>query len=140
MASKAEAVAYWAHAVLRARPDECCRLVLAVEHRTAHQIFGSPDDDTRVALARCRDAWTWGVDAVPERTEKLHLTARHAGDSAAPAQTAPVFWQVRGYALVESHPVTNDSVVLQHYGRGIEDSASGRGLHRVLAVGPCRCR
>ena len=156
-----------------------------------------PDDGTRVALARCRDAWAWCVDAVPERTEKLHLTlhflgavpqarlpelidglrvsfsqftlhldraqrwpngvavltpqavpqallalhaalrdglerlnvatearrwrphltlARHAGDSAAPAQTAPVHWQVRGYALVESSSVTSDYVVLRHYG------------------------
>ena len=44
LASKAEAVAYGQHAVLGARLDECCRLVLAVEQRTAHQIFGSPDD------------------------------------------------------------------------------------------------
>ena len=44
LASKAEAAAYWEHAVLGARLDECCRLVLAAEQRTAHQIFGSPDD------------------------------------------------------------------------------------------------
>jgi uncharacterized protein (DUF1810 family) len=40
----AEAVAYWEHAVLGARLKECCQLVLAAERRTAHQIFGSPDD------------------------------------------------------------------------------------------------
>ncbi len=168
------------------------------------------DDGTRVALARCRDAWAWCADAVPQRTEKLHLTlhflgavpqqrlpelidglrvsfsrfalhldgvqrgsndvavltpkalpqavlalhaalcdglegldlatesrrwrphltlARHAGDSAAPAQTVPVYWQVRGYALVESHAVTSDYGVLRHYGEsvaGVEDGASGR--------------
>jgi uncharacterized protein (DUF1810 family) len=44
LASKAEAAAYWQHAVLGARLDECCRLVLAAEQRTAHQVFGSPDD------------------------------------------------------------------------------------------------
>ena len=156
-----------------------------------------PDDGTRVALARCRDAWAWCADAVPERTARLHLTlhflgavtqqrlpelidglgvtfsrftlpldcverwpngvvvltpkalpqallalhaalcdgleglglatetrrwrphltlARHAGDSAAPLQTAPVYWQVRGYALLESHAVTSDYVVLRYYG------------------------
>ena len=43
LASKAEAAAYWQHGVLGARLDECCRLVLVAEQRTAHQIFGSPD-------------------------------------------------------------------------------------------------
>jgi RNA 2',3'-cyclic 3'-phosphodiesterase len=156
-----------------------------------------PDDGTRAALAQCRDAWAWDADAVPERTERLHLTlhflgavpqrrwpelieglrvsfsaftlhldrvqrwpngiavltpqavpqallalhahlrvglerldlvtecrrwrphltlARHAGDSVAPAQASPVHWKVRGYALVESRSVTNDYVVLRHYG------------------------
>ena len=42
--SPAEARAYLAHAVLGARLRECAQLVLAVEGRTAHQIFGSPDD------------------------------------------------------------------------------------------------
>jgi uncharacterized protein (DUF1810 family) len=44
IASKAEAEAYWSHPVLGARLRECCRLVLAVEGRTASQIFGAPDD------------------------------------------------------------------------------------------------
>ena len=44
LACKAEAAAYWEHAVLGARLDECCRLLLAVQQRTAHQIFASPDD------------------------------------------------------------------------------------------------
>jgi uncharacterized protein (DUF1810 family) len=44
LASKAEAAAYWEHAVLGARLDECYRLVLAAEQRTANQILGSPDD------------------------------------------------------------------------------------------------
>jgi RNA 2',3'-cyclic 3'-phosphodiesterase len=33
-----------------------------------------PDDGTRLALARCRDAWAWDGNAVPEPTERLHLT------------------------------------------------------------------
>ncbi|HUN26847.1 MAG TPA: DUF1810 domain-containing protein [Steroidobacteraceae bacterium] len=44
LASLAEARSYLAHAVLGARLRECTRLVNAVEHRTARQIFGSPDD------------------------------------------------------------------------------------------------
>jgi len=39
-----EARAYLAHPVLGARLRECTRAVLAVEGRTLHEIFGSPDD------------------------------------------------------------------------------------------------
>jgi len=39
-----EARAYLAHPVLGARLRECSELVLAVEGRTIHEIFGSPDD------------------------------------------------------------------------------------------------
>ena len=38
-----------------------------------------PDDATRVALARCRDAWTWGPAAAPEPTARLHLTLHFLG-------------------------------------------------------------
>jgi uncharacterized protein (DUF1810 family) len=44
IASLAEAVAYKHHALLGARLKECSELVTAVEGRTAHAIFGSPDD------------------------------------------------------------------------------------------------
>ena len=39
-----EARAYWQHPVLGSRLKECAELVLAVEGRSAHEIFGSPDD------------------------------------------------------------------------------------------------
>jgi len=39
-----EARAYLAHAVLGSRLRACFQATLAVEGRTAHQIFGSPDD------------------------------------------------------------------------------------------------
>jgi uncharacterized protein (DUF1810 family) len=39
-----EAVAYWQHPILGGRLAECTRLVVAVSGKTAHQIFGSPDD------------------------------------------------------------------------------------------------
>ena len=39
-----EARAYLSHPVLGPRLVECCEAVLAVEGRSAHEIFGSPDD------------------------------------------------------------------------------------------------
>jgi len=44
IASRAEAAAYLTHPTLGARLRECVELVLAVQGRTAHEIFGSPDD------------------------------------------------------------------------------------------------
>jgi uncharacterized protein (DUF1810 family) len=44
IASPEEAIAYLAHEVLGQRLFECTRLVLAVQNKTAHDIFGSPDD------------------------------------------------------------------------------------------------
>ena len=44
LADLAEARAYLGHAVLGARLRACTRLVLALEGRSAHDIFGSPDD------------------------------------------------------------------------------------------------
>lgn len=44
IASLGEARAYLAHPVLGARLRECVAAVLAVQGRSAHQIFGSPDD------------------------------------------------------------------------------------------------
>jgi len=44
LASRDEAAAYLAHPVLGARLRECVGLVLGVDGRSAHEIFGSPDD------------------------------------------------------------------------------------------------
>jgi uncharacterized protein (DUF1810 family) len=44
IASKAEAQAYWAHPLLGPRLKQCTDLVLAVDGRSAQQIFGPPDD------------------------------------------------------------------------------------------------
>jgi uncharacterized protein (DUF1810 family) len=44
IASLDEARAYLAHPVLGARLRDCTRLVLDVEGRSVHQIFGAPDD------------------------------------------------------------------------------------------------
>ncbi|GIW78420.1 MAG: calpastatin [Gemmatales bacterium] len=42
--SREEARAYLDHPVLGARLRECCEALLALEGRTAHEIFGYPDD------------------------------------------------------------------------------------------------
>ena len=42
--SRDEAAAYLAHPLLGPRLRECVELVLAVDGRSAHAIFGSPDD------------------------------------------------------------------------------------------------
>ncbi|MDQ3060769.1 MAG: DUF1810 domain-containing protein [Pseudomonadota bacterium] len=39
-----EALAYWQHPVLGKRLKACTQLVLAVRGKSAHEIFGSPDD------------------------------------------------------------------------------------------------
>jgi uncharacterized protein (DUF1810 family) len=44
IASRAEAEAYLKHPVLGPRLEECTRLLLGVEGRSARQILGSPDD------------------------------------------------------------------------------------------------
>jgi len=44
IASRDEALAYWQHPVLGPRLKACAELVLAVEGKTALQIFHSPDD------------------------------------------------------------------------------------------------
>ncbi|MCA3423771.1 MAG: DUF1810 domain-containing protein [Roseomonas sp.] len=44
IASLAEAQAYMAHPVLGPRLIECTKLVNAVQGRSVHEIFGSPDD------------------------------------------------------------------------------------------------
>ncbi len=44
IASRDEALAYWQHPLLGPRLAECTRRVLAVQGRSLHEIFGSPDD------------------------------------------------------------------------------------------------
>lgn len=46
-----------------------------------------PDDATRAALVRCRDAWAWGPAAAPEPAARLHLTLHFLG--AVPAARLP---------------------------------------------------
>ena len=63
----AEARAYLAHPLLGARLRECTQAVIAVESRTAHEIFGSPDD------LKFRSCLTLFAHAAPD--EKLFRAA-----------------------------------------------------------------
>ena len=58
--SREEARDFLAHPVLGARLRECCQAVLAVEGRTAHEIFRSPDD------LKFRSCMTLFAQAAPE--------------------------------------------------------------------------
>ena len=57
-----EARDYLAHPVLGARLRECCEAVMAVEGRTAHEIFRSPDD------LKFRSCMTLFAQAAPEES------------------------------------------------------------------------
>ena len=73
LACKAEAAAYWEHAVLGARLDECCPLVLAVKQRTAHRIFGSPDN------LKLRSPMTLFAAALPQQPVFQQVLERYYG-------------------------------------------------------------
>jgi uncharacterized protein (DUF1810 family) len=44
LAGRDEAVAYWQHPTLSSRLKRCCELLLGLQGRSAHDVFGSPDD------------------------------------------------------------------------------------------------
>jgi len=58
--SSNEARAYWRHPLLGERLRECASLVLATSGRSAHDIFGSPDD------LKLRSCMTLFAEAVPD--------------------------------------------------------------------------
>jgi uncharacterized protein (DUF1810 family) len=71
-----EARAYLADPVLGARLRACTALVLAVEHRTAHEIFGSPDD------LKFRSSMTLFARAAPgEPLFRAALNKYYAGEA-----------------------------------------------------------
>ena len=57
-----EARAYLAHPVLEPRLRECCQAVLDVQGKSAHEIFGSPDD------VKFRSCLTLFARAAPDET------------------------------------------------------------------------
>ena len=76
IASRAEAVAYLEHPVLGARLRECTRAVDAVEGRTAHEIFGSPDD------LKFRSSMTLFANLTDDNAEFVEALARYYGGEA----------------------------------------------------------
>lgn len=77
--SLAEAQAYLAHPVLGLRLRECLDAVLAVQGRSAHEIFGSPDD------LKFRSSLTLFEQAAPENTLFRQGLERYFGGEADPA-------------------------------------------------------
>jgi uncharacterized protein (DUF1810 family) len=62
VASLDEVRAYLAHPLLGARLRECCQAVMTVEGKSAHDIFGSPDD------VKFRSCLTLFAQAAPNET------------------------------------------------------------------------
>jgi uncharacterized protein (DUF1810 family) len=71
-----EAREYLAHPVLGARLRECCQAVMALEGRSAHEIFRSPDD------LKFRSCLTLFAQAAPEETLFRDLLERYFGGKA----------------------------------------------------------
>jgi uncharacterized protein (DUF1810 family) len=75
IASIDEARAYVVHPVLGPRLIECTRWVLAVEDRSAYEIFGSPDDQ------KFRSSMTLFAHASPDTPEfRAALTKYYGGE------------------------------------------------------------
>jgi uncharacterized protein (DUF1810 family) len=64
----AEAHAYLEHPTLGARLRECTRAVLAVRGRTAHEIFGSPDE---LKLRSCLTLFAQAAAASPTPQDRV---------------------------------------------------------------------
>ena len=62
LSGKAEALAYWQHPLLGARLKQCCELLLAVDGRSALEIFGSTD------AMKLRSSMTLFATTAPEPT------------------------------------------------------------------------
>ena len=82
IASRAEAEAYAHHPLLGARLRECTALVLAVHGRTAHEIFGSPDD------LKFRSCMTLFAQVAPQEPLFQQALDRYDGGVGDPATLA----------------------------------------------------
>jgi len=68
-----EAREYLAHPVLGARLGECCRTLMELDGRTAHEIFRSPDD------LKFRSCLTLFSQAAPDETLFRDLLQKYFG-------------------------------------------------------------
>ena len=73
IASRAEAQAYWRHPVLGPRLKACSELVVAIEGKTALQIFRSPDD------LKFRSSMTLFAPVAPEEPVFNRALAKYFG-------------------------------------------------------------
>lgn len=73
IASLAEARAYLRHPVLGPRLRECAALVLATRGRSAHDVFGSPDD------RKLHSSMTLFAHAAPDEPVFRHVLERFYG-------------------------------------------------------------
>lgn len=76
IASRAEALAYWQHPVLGPRLKACSELVVAVEGRTALQIFGSTDQ------LKFRSCMTLFAQVAPQEPVFNQALAKYFGGEA----------------------------------------------------------
>jgi uncharacterized protein (DUF1810 family) len=74
-----EAREYLAHPVLGARLRECCRTVLDLDGKTAHEIFRSPDD------LKFRSSLTLFAQAAPDESLFDDLLVKYFGGKEDPA-------------------------------------------------------
>jgi uncharacterized protein (DUF1810 family) len=79
LASLEEATAYLAHRVLGPRLRECCALVLAIEGRSALEVFGEPDD------MKFRSSMTLFSRATDDNAPFLAALEKYFGGIADPA-------------------------------------------------------
>jgi uncharacterized protein (DUF1810 family) len=82
IASRAEAAAYLAHPILGPRLHECTRLVLAVEGRNLHDIFGSPD------AMKFHSSMTLFAAASPDTADFRAALDKYCGGTPDPATLA----------------------------------------------------
>jgi uncharacterized protein (DUF1810 family) len=73
LADRDEARAYWHHPLLGPRLQQCAALLLALQGRTAHQVFGSPDD------LKLRSCMTLFERAAPEHADFGRVLDRYYG-------------------------------------------------------------
>ncbi|MCZ2497951.1 DUF1810 family protein [Xylophilus sp. Kf1] len=82
LADAAEALAYWRHPVLGPRLVQCCELLLAVDGRSALQIFGSTD------ALKLRSCMTLFIAVAPETEVLTDVLRRYCDGEGDPATTA----------------------------------------------------
>ena len=82
LAGLAQARAYWQHPLLGPRLAECTAALLALEGRSAHQVFGTPDD------LKLRSCMTLFAQAAPEAPAFAQALVKYFDGAADPRTLA----------------------------------------------------